>query len=128
MKPKILMGSSKSFGKTCKNKWYMLSFQKTKAHSMLCMILNPCYKGLGLNIQFVGKERTLQIAAEYDHQVLLPFLIFAYNFLNPSDAGIGSFSFISCSIEPRSLYDLMETIKEMASSDERIIKPFKTRH
>jgi hypothetical protein len=34
---------------------------------MLCMILNPCYKGVGLIIQFVGKEKTLQIVSEYDH-------------------------------------------------------------
>jgi hypothetical protein len=48
------------------------------------MILNPNYKGLGLAIQFLGKERALQIASENNHQVMLPFLIFAYNFLNPT--------------------------------------------
>jgi hypothetical protein len=79
-------------------------------------MLNPHYKGLGLIIQFVGKERTLQIANEYDRQVLLPILIFEYNYFNPSDAGTRSFSFTSYSVEPTSLYDLMETTKEMASS------------
>jgi hypothetical protein len=47
----------------------------------MCMMLNPCYKGLGLVIQFVSKEITLKIANECDHQILLPLLIFAYNFL-----------------------------------------------
>jgi hypothetical protein len=27
---------------------FMLSFQKPKVHTMLCIILNPYYKGLGL--------------------------------------------------------------------------------
>jgi hypothetical protein len=80
-------------------------------------MLNPHYKGLGLIIQFVGKEGTSQIASEYDRQVSLPFLIFAYKFFNPSDASIGSFSFTSYNVEPTSLYDLMETTKEMASSE-----------
>jgi len=38
---------------------------------MLAMMLDPHYKGWGLIIQFVGKERTLKIACEYDYQVLL---------------------------------------------------------
>ncbi len=58
----------------------------------------------------------MQIASEYDHHVLFPFLIFAYNIFKSSDASIGSFSFTSCSAEPTSLYNLMETIEEMASS------------
>ncbi len=33
---------------------------------MLCMILNLYYKGLGLVIKFVGKEKALQIVSEYD--------------------------------------------------------------
>jgi hypothetical protein len=45
--------------------FFMFSIQKTKAHNMLCMMLNPHYKGLGLVIQFVGKERALQITSEY---------------------------------------------------------------
>jgi hypothetical protein len=50
---------------------FMFSFQNNKAHKMLCMMLNPCYKGLGLVIQFVGKERALQIGSKYYHHVLL---------------------------------------------------------
>jgi hypothetical protein len=45
---------------------FMFSFQKPKAHTMLCMILNPYYKDLGLVIKFVDKERALQIVNEYD--------------------------------------------------------------
>ncbi len=79
------------------------------------MMLNPCYNGLGLVIQFVGKERTLQIASECDHQFLLPLLIYAYNFFNPSDTGFGASSFTSYSVEFTNLCDLMEINEEMAS-------------
>jgi len=47
---------------------------------MLFMILNPSYKGLGLVIKFVGKERASQIVNEYDHKVLFPFLFLHTSF------------------------------------------------
>jgi len=47
----------------------MFSFQESKAHNMLCMMLNLCYKTLGFVIQFIGKEKALQIVSEYDRQV-----------------------------------------------------------
>ncbi len=90
----------------------MFSFQKTKAHSMLCMMLDPHYKGLGLVIQFVGKEKTLQITSEYGCQVLLPLFIFAYNFLNPNDAGVGASNFTCCSAKPTSLCDLWKLTRK----------------
>jgi hypothetical protein len=33
-------------------------FSKAKIHNMLAMMLNPHYKGLGLVIQFIDKEKT----------------------------------------------------------------------
>jgi hypothetical protein len=76
-------------------------------------VLDPHYNGLGLVIQFVGKERALQITNEYGCQVLLPLLISAYNFLNPSDASIGASSFTCCSAKPTSICDLWEINEEM---------------
>ncbi len=93
---------------------FMASFQKAKAHNMLAMILDLRFKELGLVIQYVSKERTLHIAGEYDHQVLFPFLICAYKYLNPSDVSVGVLSFASQSIEPTSLYDLIEIDEKMA--------------
>ncbi len=58
----------------------------------------------------------MQIVSEYDHQVLLPLLIYTYNFFNPKYAGVGASSFTSCNVDPKSLYDLMEINEEMASS------------
>jgi hypothetical protein len=64
---------------------FMHFFQKAKTHNMLCIMLDPCYKGLGLVIHFVGKEKTLQIIGAYDNEVFFPLLISTYGFLNPSD-------------------------------------------
>jgi hypothetical protein len=63
---------------------FMVSFQKTKIH-VLAILLNPCYKGLKLVIQYVNKEKTLQIANEYDEQTLFSLIVFACNFVNPYD-------------------------------------------
>jgi hypothetical protein len=35
----------------------MLPFQKNQSSDMLALMFNPCYKVLGLVIQYVGKER-----------------------------------------------------------------------
>jgi hypothetical protein len=58
----------------------------------------------------------LHIASEYDRQVLFPLLICAYKYLNPSDVSVGVPSFASQSIEPTSLYFLIEIDEEMALS------------
>jgi hypothetical protein len=95
---------------------FIVYFQLTRVHSMLVMILDFCYKGVKLVIQYVSKERVLHIASEYDHQVLLPFLVRAHHFLNPNDVGVGTPNcFASLNIKSTSLYDTMETNKEMAS-------------
>jgi hypothetical protein len=92
-------------------------FPKAKTHNMLCMMLDACNKGLGLAIQFVGKERAWQIIGEYDYLVLLSLLVFAYNFLNPSDVSVITLSSRSHIIEITSLlYNLTKIDEEMASS------------
>jgi hypothetical protein len=60
----------------------MFGFQHYKAHIMLAMMLDPHYKGLGVVIQYVGKDIVLQIVGEYDKLVLFPFLVCAYKFFN----------------------------------------------
>jgi hypothetical protein len=79
-------------------------------------MLNPCYKGLGLVIQFVSKEITLQIVDECDHQVLFLLFIFAYNFFNPNGVGVRTPNSISQSIETTNLCDFIEIDDDMASS------------
>jgi hypothetical protein len=72
------------------------------------MMLDPCYKGLGLVIQYVGKNKTMQIVGEYDSYVLFPFLLHAYKNFNP----IVTIEIVAPSImnneKNTSLYDFME--------------------
>jgi hypothetical protein len=68
---------------------FIVYFQLIRAHNMLAMMLDLCHKGVRLVIQYVSKERVLYIASEYDHQVLLPFLVRSHHFLNPNDVGVG---------------------------------------
>ncbi len=45
---------------------------------MLNMMLDPRFKGLGLVIQYVGKEKIHLIIGEYDRYDLFPLLVHAY--------------------------------------------------
>jgi len=65
----------------------MIGFQACRAYNMLAMTLDPHYKGLGLVINYVGKERALGITGEYDTVVLFSLLISTYKVLNPNDVG-----------------------------------------
>jgi hypothetical protein len=47
---------------------------------------------------------------------LFPFIICAYKYLNSNDVSVEAPSFASQSIEPTSLYDLIETNEEMTLS------------
>ncbi len=97
---------------------FFLSFQECKAHNMLSMMLNPHFKGLGLVIQYVGKEKVALIVGEYDRYVLFPLLVHVCKFLNPfatSETIVASImtNFEMNNFRARSLYDLMETDEEM---------------
>jgi hypothetical protein len=44
----------------------MFSFQHHKVDNMLVTMLDPCYKGLGVIIKYVGKDGTFQSIGEFD--------------------------------------------------------------
>ncbi len=84
------------------------------------MMLDPHFKGLGLVIQCVGKEKADLIAGEYDRYVLFPLLIHAYKFLNPfaTNETVATSTTIDSEVnnfKVKTLYDLMETNEKMAS-------------
>jgi hypothetical protein len=81
---------------------------------ILAMMLDPCCKGLGLIIQYVGKERAFQIPGEYDRAILFPLLVCAYKFLNPTNVSERVLNFALESSQSTSLYDLVETDEHMA--------------
>jgi hypothetical protein len=58
----------------------------------------------------------LHIVGEYDRQILFPLIICAYKYSNSSDVSVGAPNFASQSIEPTSLYDLIEINEKMTSS------------
>jgi hypothetical protein len=60
--------------------------------------------------------RTLQIASEYNYQVLFALLVTTYKFLNPSDVSVKDPNFTSQRIEITSLYDLNVTNEKMEST------------
>jgi len=55
-------------------------FSNSKTHNMLGIMLDPWYKGLGLVIWYVGKEKALQIASAYDRHVMFLLFICAFTF------------------------------------------------
>ncbi len=63
----------------------MLGFQPRKANSMLALMLDPRYSGLGLVIDYVSKEWALQITKKYDKQVFFMLLVCAFKVLNLND-------------------------------------------
>jgi len=84
-------------------------------------MLDPRFKGLGLVIQYVGKEKNTLIVNEYDRYVLFPLLVHVYRFLNLSTTNEIVVASIATNSEMnnfgvRSLYDLMEIDEKMALS------------
>jgi len=95
---------------------FMFCFRFCKAHNMLAMMLDPRCKGLGLVMQYVGKERAFQILGEYDRLILFMFLVCAYKFLNLTNVSERVLYFASESSQSTSLYDLMEIDENMTLS------------
>ncbi len=57
---------------------FMLSFEQNKAYNMWAIMLNLCFKGSGLFIQYVQKGNKLHIVSVYDRHIsLLLFLVHA---------------------------------------------------
>jgi hypothetical protein len=61
---------------------FLVAPQTRKAHNML----DPHFKGLGLVIQYVGKERVFQVVSDHDIQVLFLLLVCAFKVLNLTNA------------------------------------------
>jgi hypothetical protein len=94
---------------------FLVTPQTHKAHKMLALMFNPHFKGLGLIIQYVGKEKALQVASDYNTQVLSPLLVCAYKVLNPtnvSERNVGGST--SQSSQCFALYDVLDTNEDMA--------------
>jgi len=65
---------------------FMFFFQPSKVHNMLALMLDPHYKGLGLVIRYVGKQRVFHVIDKYDKEVLFLLFLCAYKILNLNNA------------------------------------------
>jgi hypothetical protein len=57
-----------------------------KAHNMLAIMFDPCFKNMKIIWDFVGDSLTLQVVAEYDVKIVYPLLVQTYLHLNPMKA------------------------------------------
>jgi hypothetical protein len=53
-------------------------------HNMICLMLDPRFKGLEVIVDYVGCEVAKQVVDEYDHKILVPLLTKAAQILSPA--------------------------------------------
>lgn len=82
---------------------FLFFFQTYKTHKYVGNDVRFHYKGLGLVIQYVGKDKTIQVVDEYDRQILVLLLVCAYNFLNSIQINEKALSSTSQTIESTSM-------------------------
>jgi hypothetical protein len=78
-KVQVVLAPSLSFAST---------YNTTKVHNTLTLMFNSCFKFLDVVKTFVGWAKVIQMVAEYDNKILLPLLVIAFQFLNPSIHGL----------------------------------------
>ncbi len=54
------------------------TYNVSKAHNMLALMLNSHFKSLDVMKTFVGWEKTIQMVVEYDSKTLLPLLVVSF--------------------------------------------------
>jgi len=55
---------------------------------MLALMLDLCFKSLDVMKANVGHAKMIQIVAKYDNKILLPLLVVAFHFVNPTIDGL----------------------------------------
>ncbi len=58
------------------------SYIVAKAHNMLAIMLDPCFKNMKIMWDFVGDSLALQVVAKYDAKIVYPLLVQTYLHLN----------------------------------------------
>jgi len=64
------------------------SYNVSKVHNMLTLMLDLCFKSLDVVKVFIGQAKVIQIVVEYDNKTILPLLVVAFHFLNPTNDGL----------------------------------------
>ncbi len=63
-------------------------YNGNKAHNMLTLMLDMCFKSLNVVKVFVEWANKIQIVVEYISKTLLPLLVLVFHFLNPTSNGM----------------------------------------
>ncbi len=66
---------------------FTFSYNVNKAHNMLAM-LGPHFKSLDMVKAFIKWAKVIQTVAKYDSKTLLPLLVVAFHFLDPTINGL----------------------------------------
>ncbi len=64
------------------------TYNASKAHNMLALMLDSHFKSLDVVETFVGWEKMIQMVVEYDSKTLLPLLVATFQFLNLNSNGL----------------------------------------
>jgi hypothetical protein len=67
---------------------FTFSYNASKAHNMLALMLDSHFKSFDVVKVFVGWAKVIQIVVKYDNKVLLPLLVVAFHFLHPTIDGL----------------------------------------
>jgi hypothetical protein len=51
------------------------TYNASKAHNMLTLMVDLCFKSLDIMKTFVGREKMIQMVAKYDNKTLLPLMV-----------------------------------------------------
>jgi hypothetical protein len=62
---------------------------------MLALMLDSHFKSFDVLKMFVEWAKVIQIVAKYDNKILLPLLVFAFHFLNPTTNGLTKTTLVS---------------------------------
>jgi hypothetical protein len=79
---------SSNFGRKPKARVATFVYNASKAHHMIPLILDQCFKTLDMVKVLVGRSKLVAMLPKYDNKTLLPFLIVVFYFLN-----VGAFFF-----------------------------------
>jgi hypothetical protein len=71
----VVLASFLSFATTC---------TPSKAHSVLALMLDSCFKCLDVVKTFVGWAKVMEMVVEYDIKSLMLLLVVAFHLQNPS--------------------------------------------
>jgi hypothetical protein len=58
------------------------TYDASKAHNMLALMLDQQFKSFNVVKAFVEWAKVMQMVIEYDNKILLPFLMIAFQFFN----------------------------------------------